>query len=223
MKKQYINLNFTKKLFIMLLTVCMILPTLSSGKIHAYENDNFSTSYIEDGYKYNISVENGNSTVMTESINTGDVQTIMYDSSTGLIYEDGIVIGSGSGEIISTRASYGPFRFNYNISVATVAAIASSIVAVASIASGLAAGAVSVSLFKNAIEKLLDRVGRGTAADYLLGGLSVNGYFTFKQEISGTLTRNINRKIYLRFAKNKYYSHDFPNSGWFSSTKPYTV
>ena len=210
------------------LTLCIAVSIICSCVIPY--NVNASTAntqtyyeeFIDNGYKYIVSVNGNKSTVVLINLSNNDERTFSYNDTTGIICEGDKAIGTVNKT--STRSIIGPYNVAYDIGVDDVAAIISAILAVAAIITALHTSGLSAAAFKKGLQTLIDAFGSASIAIYLGKDWNVNGVYSYKCEVNGTRCRYIDRKVSMRFGtKTAYKYYDLGNGGWFDSLKPYAI
>lgn len=120
-----------------------------------------------------------------------------------------------------TLASSGP-KIYFNINPNSVANAIALIAAIPAIVTLVATSGLSWAVFVSGLDILLDKL---RFSVLIPTKPSVNGYFTFLQEIrqlnGATQYRNTNRQLYVRLNSNSYSVYNYGSGDWFYSTRPY--
>lgn len=173
--------------------------------------ENYEISYVEEDGVVNITVRD---------LETNEISTAEVITETEEIIVDGEEFNTFA---INASAVYtsGVIKTKFNINPTSVASAIATIAAMASIIASLGASGIGIATFKTAASKALATIGTGTTLERLFKNASLNGWFQYQQERSGSKARNINRKLYLRVGSSASYAiHNFGTGGWFSGTRP---
>lgn len=214
------------KQLLCILVSTAIITTATGGSINAFEKeskagnnmppivltDNKELDTIDyDDFEITVTENDATRTVVTYDKVAQETSTVIYDKVTKQLHDEkGNYLGTGYA--IASRGVYGPFKAYFDINPASVGVI---------VATAGAAG-VGFTALKAGLTKLFSYGGGGTFLERWFPNASINRYFEYKQELSGTRARNINRKFYTRIGRTGgYTSYSYGNGGWFDTVKPY--
>lgn len=174
--------------------------------------ENYEISYVEKDGVINITVRD---------LETNEISTAEVITETEEIIVDGEEFNTFSVNASATSTS-GVIKTKFNINPVSVAGAIATIAAMASIVASLGASGIGIATFKTATSNALRTIGTGATLERMFKNASLNGWFQYQQEKSGSKTRNINRKLYIRVGSSASYTiHNFGTGAWFSGTRPY--
>lgn len=176
---------------------------------------------ILDNYDMSFTEEDGVLHITVRDKETNEVSTAEVVLATEEITVDG--------EEFSTFATYatsvytsGVMKVKFDINPVSVTGAVATIAAMASIVTSLGASGVGIATFKSAAKKVLASIGTASTLERMFKNASLNGWYQYQQQVSGSQAKNINRKLYMRVGRSASYSvHNFGNGGWFATSRPY--
>lgn len=174
--------------------------------------DNYDISFVEEDGVVNITVRDKE----TNEISTAEV----------IVATEEITVDGKEFNTFATYASSvytsGVMKVKFDINPVSVTSAVASIAAMASIIASLGASGVGIATFKSATKKALASIGTAATLERLFKNASLNGWYQYQQQVSGSQAKNINRKLYMRVGRSGSYTvHNFGNGGWFATSRPY--
>lgn len=174
--------------------------------------DNYDMSFTEEDGVIHI-------TVRDKETNETSIAEVVLET------EEATVDGQDLDTFVTYAAAVstsGVMKVKFDINPESVATAIASLAAMATLVTSLGASGITMATFKTQAQKLLATIGSGQTLRDMFKRLTLNGWYQYQQQRSGSQAKNINRKLYMRVGRSGAYRvHNFGNGAWFASSRPY--